>query len=94
MLIDFYADWCISCKEMEATLFHDQDVQSALKPFVLIRVDVTANNQNTKQVQQYFSVIAPPTFIWLNAQGKMLPALKTVGAVNKSEFLKTVLVVK
>lgn len=89
VMLDFYADWCTSCKVMEATTFKDPQVQKALARFVVIKIDVTANNAEHKALLNYFHVVAPPTFIFLDAQGKELNNHKLVGEVSANKFLKT-----
>ncbi len=89
VMLDFYADWCTSCKVMEATTFKDPHVQEALARFAVIRIDVTANNAKNKALLDYFHVVAPPTFIFLDAQGKEINNLKLVGEVSADKFLKT-----
>lgn len=89
IMLDFYADWCTSCKVMEATTFKDPHVKEALNAFVVIKVDVTANGTLEKTILNYFQVVAPPTFVFFNAQGKELPHFKLVGEVSTQEFLST-----
>lgn len=90
VMLDFYADWCASCKVMENTTFKDPRVQKALSHFIVIKVDVTANNQNDRALMQHFRVVAPPTFIFFNAQGVQLNNLKKVGELNADEFMQTI----
>lgn len=88
VLIDFYADWCASCKVMEATTLNNSEVKQALSHFRLIKLDVTQNNANSKALMNYFNVIAPPTFIFINEQGKHLKHLDLVGEASTKEFLQ------
>jgi thioredoxin:protein disulfide reductase len=88
VILDFYADWCASCHEMEASTFKDPRVLAALKDFVVIKVDITANNSQAKALLQTYSVVAPPTFLFFNKQGMEIPKLTLVGEVNSEEFLK------
>lgn len=88
IMLDFYADWCTSCKVMEATTFKDPKVQQALKRFTVIKIDVTENNAQTKALLNYFKIVAPPTFIFFDAQGQELDKLKLVGELSTSQFLK------
>lgn len=89
VMLDFYADWCTSCKVMEATTFKDPRVQKALARFTVIKVDVTTNTTENKALLKYFDVVAPPTFIFFDVQGKVLNNLKLVGEVSANKFLKT-----
>ncbi len=89
VMLDFYADWCASCKVMEATTFQDPKVKSLLEHFQLIIIDVTKNSPEDKELMRYFNVIAPPSFLFFDKQGKALNQLKTVGEVSTTEFIDT-----
>ena len=89
VMLDFYADWCVSCKEMEATTFKNEQVMEALSHFEVIKIDVTANNDLNKEILRHFNVVAPPTFIFINAQGDELKGLTRVGELSATEFLKS-----
>lgn len=89
VILDFYADWCASCKAMEATTLKNSKVRKALKKVVWIKVNVTANNASTDALMKQFNVIAPPTFVFFNSKGEAIPALRLVGEVDASDFLKT-----
>jgi len=88
VMLDFYADWCNSCKVMEATTFKNTGVKNLLNHFIIIKIDVTANNANNKALMKYFDVIAPPTFLFFNAEGKQLHHLKQVGELSASKMKK------
>lgn len=92
ILLDFYANWCMSCHEMDQTTFKDPAVKQALSQFVVIRADITENNQPVKKLMQQFGVIAPPTLIFFNHKGQLQPNLTLVGLVSPKELLKNVLV--
>ncbi|QMT59345.1 protein-disulfide reductase DsbD [Legionella sp. PC997] len=87
VMLDFYADWCTSCKVMETTTFKDPQVQKELTRFTVIKIDVTANNAENKALLNHFHVVAPPTFIFLDAKGKELNSLTVVGEVSANKFL-------
>jgi len=87
VMLDFYADWCTSCKAMDATTFKDPQVRQLLSRFAVIKIDITANNADDKELMKEFNVIAPPTFIFFSAQGQRLDQFKTVGEVPADEFL-------
>ncbi|WP_298628213.1 protein-disulfide reductase DsbD [uncultured Legionella sp.] len=87
VMLDFYADWCASCKAMEATTFKDARVQEALSRFTVIKIDVTANNAENKAIMKEFKVVAPPTFIFFNAQGQQLNDSNLVGERSAKDFL-------
>ena len=86
VMVDFTADWCVSCKEMEHKTFPKQNVVEALKPFVLLRADVTANDAGDKALLKYFHSYGPPTIAFFDAQGRRQPAYKLVGYVPADEF--------
>lgn len=88
VMLDFYADWCNSCKMMEATTFKDSSVHSALKPFVQIKVDMSENSSDMQALLQQYDVVAPPTFIFLNAQGREFTQFRIVGEMNAKTFIK------
>ncbi|RUR06588.1 protein-disulfide reductase DsbD [Legionella sp. km772] len=88
VLLDFYADWCSSCKIMEATTFQDPEVKKLLANFKFIRIDVTQNNAADKALMRHFKVIAPPSFLFFDKQGKGLNQFKVVGEVSTAQFIK------
>ncbi|WED43693.1 protein-disulfide reductase DsbD [Legionella cardiaca] len=88
VLLDFYADWCTSCQIMEATTFKDPQVEAALKNFVVLKVDITANNAQNKALLQQYGVIAPPTFLFFNKQGNEQSSLRVIGEASASKFLE------
>lgn len=88
VMLDFYADWCASCKVMEATTLKDAQVLEALNQFVVITIDVTDNTPQNKAIMAYFKIVAPPTYVFFDAEGAQLPALTLVGENNPHEFLE------
>ena len=88
VLLDFYADWCASCKVLEGTSFQDPQVKVLLAGFKVIRIDVTKNSLEDQKIMHYFNVIAPPSFLFFDKEGKALNQLKTVGEVSTGEFIK------
>lgn len=97
VLIDFYADWCATCQHIEATTLKDPDVIKALNHFIFLRVDITENNNESRALLQYFNVVAPPTFIFYNANGKEQNNLRLVGDIASKtlvEVLNKILVIK
>lgn len=88
VMLDFYASWCTSCKIMEATTLQNQQVREALSHFKTIQVDVSANNANDQAIMKHFQVVAPPTFLFFDKQGKELTPSKWVGEGNAEKFLE------
>ena len=87
IVLDFYADWCVTCQEMERTTFRDAAVRTMLNDFVALQADVTANDENDRQLMQHFHVIAPPTLLFFNHNGKLLSNFTLVGKVSAQQFL-------
>lgn len=88
VMLDFYADWCISCHEMDRGTFSDPLVKSELNDVVLIRVDVTANDTASQTVQDYYHVVAPPTILFFGRDGKEQSKFRVVGAMSPKDFLQ------
>lgn len=86
IMLDFYADWCISCKELEETTFKDKRVIEALKGHHLLKVDTTANSDEDKKLLERFNLFGPPGIIfWKN--GVEVKSAKIIGYKNGDEFL-------
>lgn len=88
VMVDFHADWCASCKIMQATILQDLYVRKLLKSFAIISVDLTDNTPDRDALLKTFQVIAPPTFLFYDAKGEAQPALTLVGEVSVNTFLK------
>jgi thiol:disulfide interchange protein DsbD len=86
-MLDFYADWCVSCKEMEKFTFSDPRVQTKLKQMNLLRADVTANNMDDQALLKRFSLFGPPGIIFFDHGGKEV--LRVVGYESADKFLRT-----
>jgi thiol:disulfide interchange protein DsbD len=85
-MLDFYADWCVSCKEMEKYTFSDPEVQKDLAGFVLLKADVTANNEAHQALFKRFGVYGPPTTAFFAAQGGECRPFRLVGFVKADDF--------
>ena len=88
VMLDFYASWCLACKEFDASTFRDPSIKSALSHIVLLRVDVTNNSADDQLVEKHFGVIAPPTILFFY-QGKELKSARIIGYQNPQQFTKT-----
>ncbi len=92
VMLDFYADWCVTCKEMERYTFSDPDVITALEEFVLLQADVTANDETDRRLLQgRFGMPGPPTIIFFDRNGRERKKLRVVGFVAADEFAAHVL---
>ena len=89
VILDFYADWCVSCKEMETLTFSDERVKKQLGGMLLLQVDVTANSAEHKVLLKRFSLFGPPGIIFFDAQGREIRGLRVIGYQNAERFLKT-----
>jgi thiol:disulfide interchange protein DsbD len=84
-MLDFYADWCISCKEMERFTFSDPQVREKLSSMLLLQADVTANNADDKALLRRFGLFGPPGIIFFDRAGHEVP-LRVIGYQNAEKF--------
>jgi thioredoxin:protein disulfide reductase len=82
VIIDYYADWCTACKEMENGTFKDPNVLFSLKDFVAIKADITKNNEDSAAIKKKYKVFAPPYIVFLSPDGKEIKQLSIAGEVN------------
>ncbi|WP_137172333.1 protein-disulfide reductase DsbD [Massilia sp. HP4] len=87
VMLDFYADWCVSCKEMEKFTFVDPQVQQKLADTVLLQVDVTANDADDKAMLKRFGLFGPPGIILFDGQGQEIADSRVIGFQNAEKFL-------
>jgi thiol:disulfide interchange protein DsbD len=88
-MLDFYADWCVSCKEMERFTFSDPKVRREMEGMLLVQADVTRNTEADKALLKRFSLFGPPGIIFFDAQGREITGLRVIGYQNPERFLKT-----
>lgn len=86
VILDFYADWCISCKEMEAFTFTDPEVAAKMNEAILLQTDVTDNDSKDKELLRKFSLYGPPAIIFYTPDGEELTNARVVGYMNASKF--------
>ncbi|WP_413672908.1 protein-disulfide reductase DsbD [Massilia cellulosiltytica] len=86
-MLDFYADWCVSCKEMEKLTFVDPAVKARLANTVLLQVDVTANDADDRAMLKRFGLFGPPGIILFDKQGKEIPDSRVIGYQDANKFL-------
>jgi len=89
VMLDFYADWCVSCKEMEALTFSDPKVRTQLDGMLLLQADVTAHNEADRALLKRFSLFGPPGIVFFDPQGREIRGLRVIGYQNPERFLKT-----
>lgn len=88
VLLDYYADWCVSCKVMEKKVFGEAKVMQALSDVRLLRLDVTADNAASRELLSRYKVPGPPTFIWIGADGEERRSQRITGEVDADAFLQ------
>ena len=88
-MLDFYADWCVSCKEMEKLTFVDPAVEARLANTVLLQVDVTANDADDRAMLKRFGLFGPPGIVLFDRQGKEIPDSRVIGYQNAKKFLES-----
>ena len=86
VMLDFYADWCVSCKEMEKYTFTDPGVQAALANAVLLQADVTANDADDQALLKRFEIFGPPTIAFFGADGVERKDFRLVGFAPADRF--------
>jgi thioredoxin:protein disulfide reductase len=89
LMLDFYADWCVSCKEMEKFTFADAKVQARLANVRLLQADVTDNNDNDKALLRRFNLFGPPGIVFFGGDGKEVAGVRVVGYQPADQFLAT-----
>lgn len=94
VMLDFYADWCISCKEMETYTFADPRVKQALTGFVLLQADVTNNSDDDKALLAKFQLIGPPAIVFFGSDNQEKTANRVIGYQDAETFIKSLQRVK
>lgn len=89
VLLDVYADWCVSCKELERYTFADPRVRARMERMLLLRADVTANNTADRALLRRLGLFGPPGVVLFDTQGVEIPGARTVGFQNADDFLRT-----
>jgi len=89
VMLDFYADWCVSCKEMERFTFTDARVKDRFAQMLLLQIDVTANNADDRAMLKRFDLFGPPGIMFFDADGQELPQHRVIGYQDAERFLAT-----
>ena len=88
IMLDFSADWCTACKELDEITFEDEAVKAKLDDYVLIRADVTANTKAQKKMSQKYGVFGPPVLIFFDADLNVKKSKTIVGFIEPKDFLE------
>ena len=90
VMVDYYADWCVSCKEMERFTFSDPAVQAALSDVLLLQTDVTANDAADRALLAQYGLFGPPAILFFGPDGRERRELRVVGFMNAGDFRRVV----
>jgi len=88
VMLDFYADWCVACLEFEKFTFTDKEVNTLMQQYILLKADVTENNQNDKALMKRFNIFGPPAILFFNNSGDEVKQIRTIGFKNPKDFKK------
>ncbi len=88
VLLDFYADWCVTCKEMELLTFSDEKVKAALRTYQLIQVDVTKNTVEHQRILKQYALFGPPAILFFDANGEEKISKRVIGFMKAERFLE------
>ena len=88
IMLDFYADWCVACLEFEKFTFTDKEVSVLMEQYILLKADVTENNQNDKALMKRFNIFGPPAILFFNNSGDEIKQIRTIGFKNPKDFKK------
>lgn len=94
VILDYYADWCVACKEMEIRTFADSRVKKLLQDYNLIRVDISNNNNASQLLQQKYGIIAPPSLVFIDKKGNSIEKYKTVGFIDGDKLLQNLKLIR
>lgn len=88
VMLDFYADWCVTCKEMEAFTFSDTEVQAAVSDLTLLQADVTEDNDVNKELLKHFGLFGPPAILFFDRNGYEFETARVVGYMSADDFVR------
>ena len=88
VLLDFYADWCVTCKEMELLTFSDEKVKAVLSAYQLIQVDVTKNTVEHQRILKQYALFGPPAILFFDANGEEKVSKRVIGFMKAERFLE------
>jgi len=87
VMVDFYADWCTACKELEEKTFSDEAVKTAMDSYVLVQVDLTANDEAAKAISSKYGIFGPPAILFFDENSERVKSADIVGFKEPQEFL-------
>lgn len=87
VMLDFYADWCVSCKEMERDTYTDARVAARMESFLLLKADVTANDADDRALLKRFNLYGPPGIVFFDRDGRMIDGAAVIGYQDADRFL-------
>jgi thiol:disulfide interchange protein DsbD len=90
VMLDFYADWCLSCKEMETDTFSDERIKEALKGFMLLQADITANAEEDQALLAKFNLIGPPAILFFDSHQQEIQSHRIIGYQDANTFLTSI----
>lgn len=88
VLVDFYADWCTACKELEEKTFSDESVKTAMDSYVLVQVNLTANDDAAKEISSKYGIFGPPAILFFDENGIRQKNADIIGFKEPQEFIK------
>lgn len=86
VMVDFYADWCVACKEFETLTFSNDAVRQRMAALTLVRVDVTANSADDKALMRKYSLFGPPALLFFPPAGQEMADARVIGFQNAETF--------
>jgi thiol:disulfide interchange protein DsbD len=89
VMLDFYADWCVSCKEMEKFTFTDPAVRAQMDRMLLLQADVTAGSEADRALLKRFSLFGPPGIVFFDPDGREIKGLRVIGYQDAERFSRT-----
>ncbi|MCA1771449.1 MAG: protein-disulfide reductase DsbD [Halomonas sp.] len=87
-LVEFTADWCISCEVIEQEVFADPTVQAELKDVQRLSIDVTDYDASDKEIMEHFGIVGPPTLMWFGSDGQERRSARIIGELDADDFLE------
>ena len=87
-MLDFYADWCLPCKELDQNTFSDPRVKAEMNRFTRLKADLTLANEKSDRLSREFTIVGVPTIVFIDASGKEVRDLRLTGFEGPDAFLR------